>query len=124
MAKILFADKEDRITNSLADKYKVTASDMNAIKESVNALYDFMDNLRQRVVVTLVAGSFSGGYVDVAAAAGLTADSDIFVYTDEGSGTLLSQGTGPAAGYVFASGNGRFTMPPGNYRIVIFKPLS
>lgn len=124
MAKIAFENKEDRLTNSLATKYKVVAADMNEIKTSVNALYDFMDNLRQQVVEIVVAGDFSGGYVDIAAAAGLTADEDIFVYTNEGSGVLLTEGTGESDGYVFATGNGRFTMTPASYRIVIFKPLS
>lgn len=124
LAQITYTDKEDRLTNSLADKYKVVAADMNEIKTVVNAVVAAFANLRQRLVYNVVAGDFSGGYVDIAAAATLTADTDIFVYTNEGSGTLLSEGTGPAAGYVFASGNGRFTMTPGNYRIVIFKPIS
>lgn len=124
LQQITFTTKEDRLTNSLEDKYKVTAADMNEIKTKFNAVVAALESARQRLVFNVVAGDFTGGYIDIAQAAGLTADTDIFVYSNEGSGTLMSEGTDPADGYVFATGNGRFTMTPGSYRIVIFKPLS
>ncbi len=40
MAKITFTDKTDNSTSALADIYKVTASNVNEIKTSVNGLYD------------------------------------------------------------------------------------
>ena len=40
MAKITFTDKTDNQTSALAEIYKVTASNVNEIKTSTNALYD------------------------------------------------------------------------------------
>jgi len=40
MAKITFTDKIDNQISALANQYKVSASDMNEIKNSINALYD------------------------------------------------------------------------------------
>ena len=40
MAKITFTNKTDNQTSELAEIYKVTASNVNEIKSSVNAIYD------------------------------------------------------------------------------------
>lgn len=40
MAKITFTNKTDNQTSALAEIYKVTASNVNEIKSSVNAIYD------------------------------------------------------------------------------------
>jgi hypothetical protein len=40
MAKITFTNKTDNQTSALAEIYKVTASNVNEIKTSVNAIYD------------------------------------------------------------------------------------
>lgn len=46
MAKITFTDKTDNSTSALADIYKVTASNVNEIKTSVNGLYDTLGGVR------------------------------------------------------------------------------
>ncbi len=40
MAKITFTNKTDNQTSALAEIYKVTASNVNEIKSSINAIYD------------------------------------------------------------------------------------
>ena len=45
MAEITFTDKQSYFTSPFADIYKLTASNVNEIKDSVNALYDAYTNV-------------------------------------------------------------------------------
>jgi hypothetical protein len=126
MARITFTDKEDRQEIDIAAKYKLVAAEVNAMRDSINAVYDYLDTLHVRGVLTYTAAQFSGSYIESSHLVGLTPDVDFFVYTNSGSGTLLNNGTGEGGSYTFNSGNGRVTMTDGPQpiRIVYFKPIN
>ena len=120
---ITFTDKQDRETSPYPEQYIVTAANINEIKTKVNALIAAVNtHLRQRIVRNITSADFSGGYYQNSNLVGLTADSDFFVHTNEGSGVLLTEGAGK--GYTYNSVLGRLTMPAEKYRITIYKPLS
>lgn len=122
MDKITYTDKVDRDVTSVPAVNKVVAADMNEIKTKFNALIDALANARQIIRVKISASDFTGSYYDNSNAVGLTAETDIQVFSNDGSGVLLNEGTGK--GYQFNGTLGRFTMDRGNYIIVIFKPLA
>lgn len=123
MAKINYQNKTDRVTSPLARQFKVVAADMNEIKASVNALYDELANVRARISYTITLADFSGNFYDDTRTVGLTPGRDVVVETNDGSNTILSPGNDASAGYQFNTTTGRFTMPAGNYRITLYKPL-
>ena len=123
LTPITFTDKEDRETSPYDEKYIVKAANMNEIRTVVNAIVTALNTyLRQRIVLNITSSDFTGGYYQNSNLVGLTADSDFFVHTNEGSGVLLTEGSGK--GYTYNSTLGRLTMPAEKYRITIYKPLS
>lgn len=123
MAKIQYADKVDRRTIAVAPENKVVAANMNEIKASVNALYDMLENIRQRIQVSITSANFSGNNYDNTNLVGLSI-TDFMVFSNDGSGVLLNNNALAAGGsFTFSSGQGRLVMSPGNYTLVIFKPL-
>lgn len=120
MARITFTDKEDRRTLSIPEINKVTAANMNEIKDSVNALYDYLDSVKVPISFAITTSDFAGStYVDVRLI-GLTPVDDFNIWTNEGSGVLLKY----TDGYTFAAGTGTVTMEPGDYRIEIYTSLT
>jgi hypothetical protein len=80
MAKITFTNKTDNQTSALAEIYKVTASNVNEIKTSTNALYD-----------TLGGFAFYEDTATTATPINLTADTwEDLTNNKAGSGTLTT----------------------------------
>lgn len=126
MGKITFTDKVNLRTTAVLPVNKVDAGDVNAIKASVNALYDMFASFKWAKPIVLTSASFSGGqYTNATDLATLTPDVDFWFFSDEGAGTLLKAGTIAAgAGYEFNSTLGRITCTPGNYRLLVFKSVT
>lgn len=122
ISKITYTTKEDRDVTSVPANQKVSAADMNELKTKFNALVDALDGAVRPIRVKITASDFSGSNYDNANAVGLTAETGVQVFTNDGSGTLLNEGAGN--GYVFTPALGRFTMDRGNYIIVIYKPIT
>ena len=122
MARITFDDKEDRLEQPYQRKNLVIGADVNEIKASVNALYDLMGQIKKPIVYSITSTDFTGPYFTKTDTVGLTPMVDFQLYSNEGSGVLLSEGTGK--GYSFNAALGRITTDSGNYILIIFKPLS
>lgn len=126
MPKVTFTNKVDLRTTAVLPINKVVAADMNEVKAGINALYDMFASLKWAKPIKLTSASFSGGqYTNATDLATLTADTDFWLFSDEGAGTLLKAGALAAgAGYEFNSTLGRITCPPGNYRLLVFKSVT
>lgn len=124
LSSITFADKENRDITGVPANQKVTAADMNEIKTKFNALITALAGAVKIIRVKIGTSDFTGGYYDNSNAVGLTPETDLLVFTNEGSGVLLSEGTASDDGYSFNGTLGRFTMDPGNYLIIILKPIA
>lgn len=127
MARLTLTTKVSRVSQPYPDANICTANDINAIRDSVNALYDLMAQMRQPLVFFLTSGSFSGrNYTDAVNLINsltnipLIAGKDFQLYTNGGSGTLLA----PDDGYTFNATTGTITTDPGPYVLIIFKQLS
>lgn len=115
--------KQDYYSTAISPQYKLTAAELNALVDAVKAIRTKLnDDVRIVKPFTITPASFSGGYYDNAECVGLTPDIDFVLFSNEGSGAKLRAGTGEA--YQFNSGQGRFTMDPGNYYLLLFKRIT
>ena len=115
MAEITYDTKEDRRTSSVPEKNKVTASNMNEIKTSVNALYALVAQVYSPKAVVITAADFAGSNYVNTQLIGKTPQVDFNVYSNSGSGVLLKY----LDGYAFAIMTGTLTMDAGDYVIVL-----
>lgn len=124
--KINYDNKEDYSVNPVADKYKVIASDMNALKTAVNALIDAVALLRKPTILTITNSSFRGDNYDNTKLVNKVANVDFMVFTNDGDGVLLK----PYAdgeydyGYVYNPSLGRIIATPDDYIILLFEAVS
>ena len=94
---------------------------MNQIKNAINAIETkITSKCKEKIAKVLTNASFSGKNYTDSDLVGLTADTDFFLYADDGGGTLLKVNDG----YTFNQTLGRITTDAGNYRLVIFKAIS
>lgn len=121
MAKVTFSDKVfRREISEIPEINKITADNLNEIKQSINDLYDRVDSINAPNIISITTADFSGENYDNSALVGLTAGETLLVYTGEGSGVLLE----PGDGYTFDDALGRLTMSPQKYVIQYYKPVS
>ena len=120
MAKITFTNKEDNRVLDLPEINKVTASNMNEIKTSVNALYDLLDLVYYPKSVVISASDFDGNAYINTELIGMSGGVDFNVFTNAGSGVMLKLDDG----YTFNSGTGTITTDPDDYVIQYYKKLT
>jgi hypothetical protein len=119
MPLITYEDKVDYVTNPLPAHQKAQASDFNQLKEAINNMYAALQANNGVINKALTSSNFTGGYYDDSDLVGLTPQVDFQLFTNDGSGTLLS----PSSGYTFDGAQGRITTEAGNYVLKIFKPI-
>lgn len=122
---ISYTDKQDRNISAIPDQYKVIAADMNEIKDKFNDLLTYLAaNVKQTIVVKVIAADFSGNNYTNANLVGLTPDVDFQLITNNGSGTLMTFTGDPEDGYNFNATTATITVLQDNYLLIIHKPIS
>lgn len=129
MAKITFADKIDnRTLPGILDTNKIVADDINALKASINALYDMFANVRGVLQIKIGAADFSGPTYTNAALVGLNPMVDFNLYSNNGTGALIAHDETGNNGYQFNATTGVITVPgttaSDNYLIQILTPVT
>lgn len=119
MAKINYNTKEDLRALDVPEVNKVTAANMNEIKASVNALYDYLNSVKVPTSFAITSSDFAGSTYTDTRLIGKVPVTDFNVYSNNGSGVLLKN----TDGYTFNTGTGTLTMPADDYRIEIYVNL-
>jgi len=123
-----FDNKVDRVEQPYARINKVIADDMNQLKAAIIALYDMFETVQVRTCIALTPAMFTGPYYQNSKLINLTPDVDFRLFTNDGSGTLLSwdeEGYGDG-GYIFTPETGRISGVDvsGNYSLEIYTPVT
>lgn len=121
MPLITYSDKVDNQVSPLPEINKVTAGNMNEIKNAINAIETALlsAGIVQFIQVTITSSDFAGSNYTNANLVGLTS-AQFQLFSDDGSGVLLKEGDA----FTFSSMLGRITTDAGNYRLNIFKPIT
>lgn len=120
-----FGNKVDRQTQAGERINLVIADDVNQLKAAIIALYDMFETVTVRTCIPITPALFTGPYYQNSKLIGLTPDVDFRLFTNDGSGTLLtSDDTDSTEGYVFDPVLGKLTMGIQNYSLEIYTPVT
>lgn len=120
-----FDDKVDRQTQAGDRINLVIADDMNQLKAAIIALYNMFETVNVRTCIPVTPAMFTGPYYQNSKLVNLTPDVDFRVFTNDGSGTLLTyDNTDDARGYLFDPATGRLTMNIQNYSLEIYTSVT